>query len=70
MVMLEDQIREVMRTQNLKAIDVYKPLGINRVNFYKAIKSSNLDNKTLIKIIDFLKCEISIELRGTNDNKQ
>lgn len=67
--MLEDQIREAMRTQNLKAIDVYKPLGINRVNFYKAIKSSNLDNKTLIKIIDFLKCELSIKLRGANDNK-
>lgn len=67
--MLEDQIREVMHTQNLKAVDVYKPLGINRVNFYKAIKSSNLDNKTLIKIIDFLKCEVSIKLRGVNDKK-
>ena len=68
--MLEDQIKQIIADKNMQPIDVYKPLKINRINFYKAIKSSNLKNKSLIKIIDFLGFELSVKLNIKNDNKK
>jgi predicted transcriptional regulator len=60
--MLEEQIKKIMKKKNFSAIDVYKPLKINRVNFYKAIKTSNLENKSLKKILDFLGYDLSVKL--------
>lgn len=62
MIMLEKEIKKIMEKKNIKAIDIYKPLKINRVNFYKAIKSANLKNKSLIKILNFLNLDISLKL--------
>ena len=63
MNILEDQIRKEMARQKLTPENIYKPLGINRVNFYKAIKTSNLENKSLKKILDFLGLFIKINLK-------
>jgi len=60
--MLEDQIKKIMLGKNITAVDIYKPLKINRVNFYKAIKTSNLENKSFKKIINFLGLKLSINL--------
>lgn len=67
--MLEEQIKKIMHDKKLTAVDVYQPLGINRVNFYKAIKSSNLENKSLKKIVNFLGLELSVKLYKKNGNK-
>lgn len=66
--MLEEHIKEVLKKRNLKPIDIYQPLKINRINFYKAIKSSNLNNSTLQKILNFLRLKIHITLK--NDNQE
>lgn len=68
--MLEDQIKRIIACRNLRPIDIYKPLKINRVNFYKAIQSSNLKNKSLIKIINYLGLELSVILNDKNDHKK
>ncbi len=60
--MLEEKIKKIMLGKNITAIDIYKPLKINRVNFYKAIKTSNLQNKSLQKILNFLGLELSVNL--------
>ncbi len=60
--MLEDKIKKIMVEKNITPIDIYKPLKINRVNFYKAIKTSNLQNKSLKKIVNFLGLELSVNL--------
>ncbi len=60
-----------MLDKKLTAVDVYRPLKINRANFYKAIKSSNLQNKSLKKILNFLGLEIKINLYNKkNENKK
>lgn len=70
MIMLEKEIKKIMQNRNLNAVDVYKPLRINRVNFYKALKTSNLQNKSLRKILDFLGLGIRINLYNKkNENK-
>jgi len=61
--MLEQEIKKEIEKRNLKPIDIYKPLKINRVNFYKAIKTSNLENKSFKKILKFLGLKIDIILK-------
>jgi len=68
--MLEDQIKKIMQLKKLNPEDVYKPLKINRVNFYKALKTSNLNNKSLKKVVSFLGFELSVNLKKKNDNKK
>jgi len=51
--MLEKQIRKIIAQKKIKPVDIYRPLKINRVNFYKALKTSNLKNKSLRKIVNF-----------------
>jgi len=63
MNMLEEKIRKEMEKRKLTPIDIYKPLKINRVNFYKAIKTSNLENKSLKKILHFLGLIIKINFK-------
>jgi predicted transcriptional regulator len=71
MIMLEDEIKKVMLKKKITAVDVYRPVKINRVNFYKAIKTSNLKNKSLKKILNFLGLEIKINLYDKkNENKK
>lgn len=67
--MLEDEIKKIIARKNIKPVDIYRPLKINRVNFYKAIKTSNLNNKSLIKILNFLGFKLSILLKNKNDHK-
>jgi len=60
--MLAGKIRKVMVIRKMRPVDVYAPLKIGRVNFYKAIKTANLHNKSLRKILSFLGLELSINL--------
>ncbi len=60
--MLEKQIQKIIAQKNMRPVDVYRPLKINRINFYKAIKTSNLENKSLKKILIFLGYELLINL--------
>ena len=66
--MLEKQIKEFLKKQNLKQSDVYNKLEISKQNFYKAIRTKNFDNPTLQKILDFLWLEILILLKEKNAN--
>ena len=69
--MLEEEIKKIMLKKNITAIDIYKQLKINRVNFYKAIKTSNLQNKSLGRILKFLGLELSVNLSNKKyDNKK
>jgi len=61
--MLEKDIKIELIKKDLKPSDVYKALGIERAHFYQAIRSSNLANKTLLKILDYLGLEISVTLK-------
>jgi len=61
--MLEREIKKVMKKRGLLPVDIYKPLKINRVNFYRAIKTSNFENKTFKKIIAFLDLELVVKLK-------
>lgn len=67
--MLEEQIKKIIAQKKIKPVDIYRPLKINRVNFYKAIKTSNLKNKSLRKIVNFLGFELSASLKNKNDHK-
>jgi len=67
--MLEKQIRKIIAQKKIKPVDIYRPLKINRVNFYKALKTSNLKNKSLRKIVNFLGFELSASLNKKNDHK-
>lgn len=60
--MLEKEIKIELAKRELKTSDVYKKLGIGRAHFYQAIRSANLNNKTLAKILDFLDLNIIISL--------
>lgn len=68
--MLEEQIKKVMREKNISAEYIYKPLKINRINFYKAIKTSNLKNKSLLKILHFLELHIIVKLEKYDNTKK
>jgi len=61
--MLEKDIKIELIKRDLKPSDVYKALGIERALFYQAIRSTNLTNKTLLKILDYLRLEISVSLK-------
>jgi len=61
--MLEKDIKIELIKKDLKPSDVYKAIGIERAHFYQAIRSSNLTNKTLLKILDYLELEISVTLK-------
>jgi len=69
MNMLEEKIKKIMAQKKIKPVDIYRPLKINRVNFYKALKTSNLKNKSLRKIVNFLGFELSASLKNKNDHK-
>lgn len=69
MIMLEEKIKKEMGKRKLAPVDIYKPLKINRVNFYKALKTSNLENPSLKKILGFLGLKIEINLKK-DDQKQ
>lgn len=62
MITLEEKIKKEMGKRKLAPVDIYKPLKINRVNFYKALKTSNLENPSLKKILGFLGLKIEINL--------
>lgn len=69
--MLEEEIKKIMLKRKMTAVDIYRPLKINRVNFYKAIKTSNLENKSLKKILNFLGLKIKINIyskKNENEN--
>jgi len=61
--MLEKEIKIELIKKDLKPSTVYKALGIERAHFYQAIRSSNLLNKTLLKILDYLQLEILVSLK-------
>lgn len=67
--MLEKEIKIVLAKRGLKTSDVYKALGIDKVVFYQAIRTNNLNNKTLKKILDYLGLEISISLSEKENAK-
>lgn len=66
--MLEKQIKDFLKKQNLKQSDVYNKLEISKQNFYKTIRSKNFDNPTLKKILNFLWLEILILLQEKDEN--
>jgi len=70
MIILEEEIKKRMLSMGISAVDIYRPLKINRVNFYKAIKTSNLENKSLKKILNFLGLGIKINLYKKNENNK
>ncbi|MGE0050142.1 MAG: hypothetical protein AB7S49_01350 [Arcobacter sp.] len=61
--MLEKDIKIELIKRGLKPSDIYKLLEIERAHFYQAIRSTNLNNKTLLKILDYLNLEISVSLK-------
>jgi len=69
MKVLELKIKESMKSAGLRPVDVYRHLEINRVNFYKAIKTSNLKNKSLGLILNFLGLKVEISLRKIKNEK-
>lgn len=60
--MLEKQIKEILKARGLKTSDVYGVLEINKVVFYQSIRTKNLSNKTLHKILKYLELEIEVTL--------
>ena len=60
--MLELQIKEILKQRGLKPVDVYKALDIDKVVFYQSIRTSNLNNKTLHKILRYLGLEMEDKL--------
>ncbi len=62
--MLEKDIKIELIKKELKPSDVYKALNLERAHFYQAIRTTNLSNKTLLKILDYLNLEISISLKS------
>jgi len=68
--MLEKQIKEFLKKQNLKQSDIYNKLDVSKQNFYKAIRTKNFDNPTLKKILDFLWLEILILLKEKNEDSK
>ncbi|MDQ1244862.1 MAG: hypothetical protein QG565_1202 [Campylobacterota bacterium] len=65
--MIEKQLKEILKKRNLKPVDVYKALEIDKVVFYQSIRTSNLNNKTLHKILRYLGLEIEVLLHEKRD---
>ena len=65
--MLEKEIKDFLKKQNLKQSDVYNELKISKQNFYKALKSNKVNNPTLQKILNFLWLEILILLQEKDE---
>jgi DNA-binding phage protein len=61
--MLEKDIKIELIKRDLKPSDAYNELGLQRAHFYQAIRSSNMKNKTLLKILDYLELEVSVSLK-------
>lgn len=61
--MFEKDIKIELIKRDVKLSEVYKALGLERAHFYQAIKSHNLNNKTLKKILDYLDLEVSMTLQ-------
>jgi len=64
---IEKQLKEILKKRNLKPVDVYKALEIDKVVFYQSIRTSNLNNKTLHKILRYLGLEIEVLLHEKRD---
>ena len=60
--MLELQLKDILKQRGLKPVDVYKALDIDKVVFYQSIRTSNLNNKTLHKILRYLGLEMEVKL--------
>ena len=60
--MFQDLILEHLRSRDIKMTELCEATGINRQNAYKAMKGSNLENPTLVKMLEYLGLEISISL--------
>lgn len=58
--MFQDLILEHLRNHDIKVTELCEATGINRQNAYKAMRGSNLENPTLLKILEYLDLEISI----------
>jgi len=61
--MIEKEIKIELIKRDLKTSDVYKALNLERAHFYQAIRSSNMKNKTLLKILDYLELKIVVSLK-------
>jgi len=61
--MLEKEIKIELIKRGLKTSDVYKALNLQRAHFYQAIRSSNMNNKTLLRILDYLELKIVVSLK-------
>ncbi|AYQ57805.1 helix-turn-helix domain-containing protein [Bathymodiolus thermophilus thioautotrophic gill symbiont] len=68
--MFEKDIKIELIKRDVKPSEVYKALGLERAHFYQAIKSYNLNNKTLKKILDYLGLEISFVLKQKDDSNE
>lgn len=68
--MLAGRIKKIMVARKLRPVDIYAPLKIGRANFYKAINTSNLRNKSLGKILNFLGLELSIKISSKKYGKK
>jgi len=67
--MIDKQIKIELIKRDLKPSDVYKALGLERAHFYQAIRSTNLNNKTLKKVLDYLDLELVVELKAKDAGK-
>lgn len=65
---LERDIKIYLIKNDLQPSDVYKALDIGRAVFYQAIRSNNLSNKTLNKILDYLNLEVELVLKERKDD--
>lgn len=68
--MFQDLILEHLRKQDIKMTELCEATGINRQNAYKAMKGSNLENPTLMKMLDYLSLELSISLKQKHGKVQ
>ena len=67
---IEKDIKIYLIKNDLQPSDVYKALDIGRATFYQAIRSSNLGNKTLNKILDYLNLEVEFVLKEKVNDKE
>ena len=58
--MIEKQLKEILKSRNLKPVNIYGALGIDKVVYYQTLKTKNLNNKTLHKILRFLNLDIKV----------
>lgn len=61
--MFQELILEHLRNCDIKMTELCEATGINRQNAYKAMKWTNLENPTLLKILEYLNLEITISLQ-------